>query len=1411
MKRSNLLLILTLLLTATALATPPPELANLPHADLITQIAPPSTPEPQLRSFGTQQEDKQPVFVHVTDSQKITQLRTQQFTNQERKELHQTMREFAIHETRQQPKHRYNTFNGFTAELTPSEQQQLLKHPLVDKITPNHQVTLFMQDTVDIINATSTWQTQIEEQNLTGHGQAVCVIDTGIRYDHQEFGSCTESEFLAGECKKVPAGINYITGEDENNPLDDNGHGTHVAGTIAANHTYKGVAPDTQLLVVRALNSDGGLQGDIVKGIEWCIDQAQTYNVSAISMSLGINGYLNDSYCDADYPWFAEPINNATSQGISVVAASGNDGSTTGIGSPACIQNTISVTSTDKSDDTISSFANRNALTLLAAPGRGITSAWHTGNTTYNTIQGTSMATPHVSAAVAIINQYLQSVEQEKTPQEIELLLNNTGKPITDGSITYQRINVLQTIIELSSAPQTTASFPNDWQNTPFNVTLNATGELDIAFTSYRLNNQSWENDTQVTINTSANHTLEFFSENTAGIREETQVIYPLLDLLPPNTTSNAPTNWQNQPINVTLNATDNLSGINHTTYRVNNQTWINETTILFNQSANYTLEYYSVDQASNQELTNTRQVLLDLTPPSLSVTAPSAWQNTSFVINWSSFDNFSGVNRTEYRVDTGSWTLASNFTVNESGNFTVDIRAVDNVNNTNTASLQALLDVTPPNTTSNAPTNWQNQPINVTLNATDNLSGINHTTYRVNNQTWINGTTILVNESGEHLLEYYSIDNVGNQEPTKNTTVRVDLQAPILNFTAPSTWQNTSFNITFNPYDVLSGVNNSWMQQNNQTPTTNTTLTIEEQGVHNVTLSATDNANNTNQTTIQARLDTTPPTTTDNAPSGWQNTNVTLFFNATDNLSGINHTTYRVNETSWTNGTAVTLSDGNYTIEYYSIDNAGNQEETRNTTLLIDTTPPTITTFSINETQAQANQTIRFDTQVTDTNQLTNVTLLVDGVEQEMNNTGADAFSQTRNLPVGTYTALVTAWDVANNTAEETLSFTVYEQQTFSNQELTNTSAADIDARNQTRTKLRIKSKQTITANITILSSKQKPANINQELPRALRHSTIQLSPNLQSNLSWANLSVGYDEEDVQGLDTNTLRMEYYNQSADTWIRLTTNLSWVHAVGVDTSEQEVWANVTRFSTYAITADEEEEEEEEDGSGNDDNNGGGTSSGGGGGGGGAALTQASNSTTRTQTFVAANNAVTYNFNNANLAIKKISFTPLQDATSLTLTLRRETIPSDAPAQTTQYLELDYPPGLATSNVTLEYEASSNEALFRYDQTTWQELPREEISPGVYQATSSGLSRFALAPKEATRTQTPEEQEPAQEPLEQETNQTTTTQEPEQTQAELIEGQPRDNTGEKVLLYILVGLALLVVTALVYEKSWNKQD
>jgi PGF-pre-PGF domain-containing protein len=412
--------------------------------------------------------------------------------------------------------HEFSSSNSFSAEITKDKLVALELDENIGEISYDAPIKAFLQESTVIINATRAWTVQISNTNLTGQGQTVCVIDSGINSSHPD---------LAG---KVLGGWNYVG--NNNNTLDDYGHGTHVAGIIAANGGIKGVAPGANLIAIKALDFNGeGYSTDAISGIEWCVNNASVYNISVISMSLG-GLTLYTSYCDDSQTSFASAINAAIAKNISVVVATGNDGNYTAIASPACIQNATSVGATNKSD-TIANYSNRNNITDLVAPGTNINSTYLAG---YANLSGTSMAAPHVAAAIAILQQAkkLRS-NQYYTPAEVLSILQSKGKQINDTAgqgLNFSRINIYDAI-ELN-APLYYNVSNTTYYGSFFNITWideTAVSVVKAEFngTNYTGNNISQTGNIYILNRTFAagNYTLRWHANDTFGNANATDLM----------------------------------------------------------------------------------------------------------------------------------------------------------------------------------------------------------------------------------------------------------------------------------------------------------------------------------------------------------------------------------------------------------------------------------------------------------------------------------------------------------------------------------------------------------------------------------------------------------------------------------------------------------------------------------------------------------------------------------------------------------------------------------------------------------------------------------------------------------------------------------------------------------------------
>lgn len=272
--------------------------------------------------------------------------------------------------------------------------------------------------------------TAAQELGYTGAGVVVAVLDTGI-YPHDD---------LVSPKNRILAWNDLIHGEKT--PYDDNGHGTHVAGIIAGNGSssngrYTGMAPEAKLVGVKVLDSEGsGAISDVIAGIEWCIKNLSTLNIRAINLSIG---------AEAQESYRTDPLCRATTvaweKGIVVCAAAGNEGPRNQtINTPAINPMVITVGNIDDQstltwdDDRLNPSSSRGP-TLdnvikpdLVAPGTNITSLKPNGS--YQSLSGTSMATPMVTGAVALILQKWP----ELSPERVKSLLKRNASDLGLGS-----------------------------------------------------------------------------------------------------------------------------------------------------------------------------------------------------------------------------------------------------------------------------------------------------------------------------------------------------------------------------------------------------------------------------------------------------------------------------------------------------------------------------------------------------------------------------------------------------------------------------------------------------------------------------------------------------------------------------------------------------------------------------------------------------------------------------------------------------------------------------------------------------------------------------------------------------------------------------------------------------------------
>ncbi|WP_433529038.1 S8 family peptidase [Micromonospora sp. CA-263727] len=275
----------------------------------------------------------------------------------------------------------HDALRGFEARLTERAAKRLAAHPSVKYVQQNRTVSI-----ADTQAPTPSWGLdRIDQRALPlnnsftypndGTGVTAYIIDTGIRFSHSDFGG------------RAVTGFDAIDGGSAD---DGHGHGTHVAGTVGG--AAYGVAKGVTLVGVRVLdNGGGGTYAQVIAGIDWVTADHEPGELAVANMSLG--GGRDQATNDA--------VSRSIADGVVYSIAAGNNSANACNYSPASTPEAITVGATT-STDARASYSNFGTCLDIFAPGSAITSAWIGSDTATNTINGTSMAAPHVAGAAAL-------------------------------------------------------------------------------------------------------------------------------------------------------------------------------------------------------------------------------------------------------------------------------------------------------------------------------------------------------------------------------------------------------------------------------------------------------------------------------------------------------------------------------------------------------------------------------------------------------------------------------------------------------------------------------------------------------------------------------------------------------------------------------------------------------------------------------------------------------------------------------------------------------------------------------------------------------------------------------------------------------------------------------------------------
>ena len=302
---------------------------------------------------------------------------------------------------------------GLSATLTADQAAELVAHDAVVSVTRDEVVRASSVQTsapwdLDRLDQRAATANSTYRYDTTGRGVTAYVIDSGVRLDHSQFGG------------RAVSGYDFVDGDTV--ATDCEGHGTHVAGTVAGS-TY-GVAKAVQVVSVRVLDCEGaGYASDIIDALDWVVAHKDSRPAVA-NLSLGGRAF----------PLLDEAVERTVAAGVTVVVAAGNEGVDACSQSPARAPHALTVAATT-STDAKPTWSNFGSCVDLFAPGAGIRSAGVASTTATAVMNGTSMATPHVVGAVA---RYLQT-HPTATPAQAtstltgsattQVVQNRTGSP----------------------------------------------------------------------------------------------------------------------------------------------------------------------------------------------------------------------------------------------------------------------------------------------------------------------------------------------------------------------------------------------------------------------------------------------------------------------------------------------------------------------------------------------------------------------------------------------------------------------------------------------------------------------------------------------------------------------------------------------------------------------------------------------------------------------------------------------------------------------------------------------------------------------------------------------------------------------------------------------------------------------
>lgn len=368
---------------------------------------------------------------------------------------------------------------GFAVRINALQADLLRANPLVARVSEDLKVVAYATqnspasyglDRIDQRNL--PLNSQYNYPDLAGQGAHIYVIDTGLNPNHSEFSG------------RVGTSRNFISGEAATNWTDCNGHGTHVMGT--AGGTSYGVAKKATLHALRVLDCGGsGSSADIIAAMNWLIANQETPAVANMSLGTQYIPFVNTRSAEQE-----AAVKNMVNANIAVALAAGNDSADACKISPAAAPEALTVGAT-QSNDAKASYSNYGTCLDLFAPGSAIISADYANNSGSTSMDGTSMASPHVAGALALKRASNPGLTAAQA-QSALVSDTTTGKVTSPGTGSPNKL--LYVVNSGGGTPVDTApvaNFSASCSNLSCTFTSTSTDDKGIAATSWNFGDSS--------------------------------------------------------------------------------------------------------------------------------------------------------------------------------------------------------------------------------------------------------------------------------------------------------------------------------------------------------------------------------------------------------------------------------------------------------------------------------------------------------------------------------------------------------------------------------------------------------------------------------------------------------------------------------------------------------------------------------------------------------------------------------------------------------------------------------------------------------------------------------------------------------------------------------------------------------